>query len=400
MPTQYAAILRQLAQQINGLMAGYLRMLDDEFLFAAGTQVPKVATIFEINDRKVLPFGVNTVTLPELLALIAYRYGFTSIRHMGQGGYAIVIGHDPDHAFPQAEAPTDPELRRVIRFVPDHHVQNILARPDQRRPFDVLLDEHNEPIRDPAFPLILSDVFLLPRHTIKLVFHDAQGKIRQAGGSPAILHCQLLPEVIPLNASGLNQAMAQAAGLLLETVLASFGTHIADAHGGNGGVLLDAAGEPLRFTTPRPDGTLHTQYIPVVLDYGYYSEIGPKRLAAILAQHQVTPAQVAGIIAALPQAADLRALLDDAAQPLEARYAAVIAAAGCPRQAFGRLLYQVTPPAILPQLWLDQSEAQWRTTKEKNYPPLHDQARLNVLYPVYDEILFPQRIEEYHLTLT
>jgi hypothetical protein len=265
------------------------------------------------------------------------------------------------------------------------------------------LNAANEPIRDPAYPLLLSDLFLLPRHTTKLVFEDAEGNVIQAGGRPAILHCQLLPEVLPLNAAGIDQRMAVSAGDLLETALATLGAHVVDAHGGNGGVLVGQDGEPLRFTGPQPDGSVMAQYIPVVLDYGYYSTIGPKTLATVLVRNGVTAAMMRQTLqqAALSadQQAHLLTMLDDHSQPLEGRFAPIIKESGLDRRAFGRLLYDVQPPVFLPDIWIAPSEQQWRTTKEQSYPPLHDQARLITLYPAYDEILFPQRIEAYHFTL-
>lgn len=348
------ATLDHLTGQFSGVFNYYRRMLDDEFIFASAAQVPQAATIFDTAAGNRLYFGGQALTLAQILALIAYRYGFSSVRRVGHGGYAVVVGHDPAEAIPAD--PLDTDLRRVIRMVPDHHVQNVLGHADRPRPFDVRLDAHNEPIRDPNYPLLISDVFLLPRHTIRLVLVDGNGGVMQAGGWPAILHCQLLPEVVPLNDSRLDRRMALAAGEMLATALAALGVVVADAHGGNGGVLLGRSGDPLTFHDPVTD---QQQYFPVVLDYGYYAEIGPRTLSEVLAR------------------------------------AGVMATAADDRWQVARLLYQAH--LFRPEIWIDRSETRWKTVKEKSYPPLHHQSRL--IYPAFDEILFPQRIETYHIPI-
>lgn len=395
-----AVVHQRLTEQIGGLVGHYCRMLDDEFLFASAVQVPQVATIFDRMRRQALPFAGDTMTLPQLLALIAYRYGFTSIKPMGHGGYALVIGHHDD-AVPSPEQ----DLRRVLRFVPDHHVPDVTGQPDKPRSFDVRLNTADEPIREVAYPLLLSDLFLLPRHTTRLVFQNERGELIQAGGRPAILHCQLLPEVIALNQTGLNQEMARAAGELLEAALATLGVSVADAHGGNGGVLVGPDGQPMIFQRRREDGTQITRYVPVVLDYGYYAEIGPKTLASVLVRNQVTLPMMSSLLDGYarnlePSLRDtLQGLLRDDSLSVEARFAEIIQKCGLPRQTFGRLMYRVEPPILITQTWIDYSQRHWQTTKERSYPPLYDQSRLTTLYPAYDEILFPQRIEEYRFTL-
>lgn len=374
MPRRILPYLEDLSHQLGGIVAHYRRMLDDEFLFGAAMQVPQVATIFDGVDAHPLRFSAEDLSLIELLTLVTYRYGLESVRVMGHGGYAIVIGH--------AEANT--HQRRVVRFVPDHHVRSVVGERD----FDVRLDAHGEPLRDPDYPLLLSDLFLLPRHTTQLIFCDADGQPLQAAGYPAKLHCQLLPEVRAFEKPQLNRQMAQAAGRLLEAALATVGVSVADAHGGNGGALLGNDGEPLVVT--RPDGA--PSYIPIVLDYGYYAEIGAKRLAGLLVEFGIEVEHV-------------RAMLADKAPayappwfaPWEACLAQWIAESGASRQDFGRLLLHT--PALDPSLWIDLATHRWQTIKEKTYPPLQTQARLDHLYPSYDEVIFPQRIETYRFTL-
>lgn len=380
----------ELTDQLGGIFSAYQRMLDDEFMFASAMQVPQAATIFDIMAARVLPIGMNSVTFPELIALIAYRYGFRNVRRVGHGGYAVVFGHG-EH-MPGVRI----ELRRVLRLVPDHHVQDVMGNPDiPQRSFDVRVDKHNEPIRDPYYPLLLSDLFLLPRHTTKLIFLDIRGEPLQAGGKPAVLHCQLMPQVIPLNQpAGLDRKMADEAGDLLSVALASLGVSVSDAHTGNGGVLVDRDGEPLIFKRPLRDGTIKESYVPVVLDWGYYSEIGPRMLSQILASHGVTVQMVRALLDKHGRASDG---LDDESQPLHKRFERVIREADLGKREFGRLLYDVDMPIFTPEMWIRRSMHQWETIKEQTYPALHDQSRLNILYPTYHEILFPQRVEEYRL---
>lgn len=386
MPQPFSPVLSHLHHQIAGIMGYYQRMLDDEFLFASAAQVPQVITIFERIGTTLLPFNGGAITLPELLTLIAYRYGFNSIRTVGHGGYALVIGHDDDDLAARPEG----DIRRVLRFVPEHHVQDVTGNPDHQRAFDVRLGADNQPIRDPACPLILSDLFLLPRHTTRLAFYGHDGNLLQAGGYPAVMHCQLLPEVLPLNAAHVSRAVAEQAGDILETALASLGVSVADAHGGNGGLLLDSFGRPL---LRERDG--RSEMIPVVLDYGYYSEIGPQRLGGILARCGVPDAALRAVLEQAGRLADCVRWLDDPTLSAEQRYAEVIRHAALTTQTFGRLLHQVQPSVLSADLWLDHSAEHWRTIKERSYPPLQDQARLNVLYPVYDEMILPQHIEHY-----
>jgi hypothetical protein len=395
-------VLKRLAEQISGIFNSYRRLLDDEFAFHAGTQVPQVATIFDLLHDAPLDFKDAMMTLPEVVGATAYRHGFTGVKRIGHGGYAVVIGDDPRPGGLDLVERTalSRDKRRVIRLVPDHHVPDVLGDPDQPRPFDVRLDGDNEPIRDDDYPLLLSDIFLLPRHTTRLVFQDADGATMQAAGRPAILHCQLLPEVIALNDPELDRRKAEAAGDLLQVVLASLGVHVADAHGGNGGVLVGRKGQPLVLRTYPGDGTIREQYIPVVLDYGYYAEIGPKTLGVILARHGVTAAMVRDLIdRAGAGDGDLRAALDDDERPLADRLMTVIRESGLPRQSFGRLLYHVESTVIEPNLWITQSEQEWQTIKERSNPPLRDRRRLHRIYPSYDEIVFPQRVEEFEATL-
>lgn len=373
MPSRILPHLTALSQQISGIVAHYRRSLDDEFLFGSAAQIPQVATIFDRVGERPLHFSGENLSLTDLLTLIAFRYGFERVRVVGHGGYAVVLGN--------AETSTTPPQRRVLRLVPEHHVRDIVASGDSPREFDVRLDATGEPLRDPAYPLLLSDLLLLPRHTTRLVFHDATGTVVQAGGYPAVLHCQLLPEVRAFNGARLEQARTRAAGDLLEAALATVGVSVADAHGGNGGVLVGSDGQPITYDTPdRP-------YIPVVLDYGYYSAISPRALAGLLRRYDVTPAAVRARLAA--HRPDMEA--DDLAD--------LIDRSGLPRSWFGRLLLDSAAAKLNPALWIDRAEDQWRTIKERTYPPLQAQARLSRLYPDYDEVLFPQRIETYHFTV-
>lgn len=372
MPRQILPHLERLSRQIDGIISEYCRRLDDDFLFGAGAQIPQVATIFERVGSSPLYFSTEHLSLTELLTLIAYRYGFEAVQVVGYGGYAIVLGHD-------STAPTAHQQRRVLRLVPEHHVRDVVAHGDPLHPHNVRLDDTGEPIRDAQQPLLLSDLFLLPRHTTRLAFYQRDGRVVQAGGYPASLHCQLLPEVRAFNSPELDQRMARASGDLLEAALASLGVSVADAHGGNGGALLGPDGQPLVR-----DGL----YIPIVLDYGYYSQIEPQRLAALLLRYGLNREQLtAWWPARIPNDASPAALAHS------------ITTSGLPRKAFGRLLYQLQPTLIDAAVWIEQTMANWRTTKERVYPPLRAQSRLTRLYPSFDEVIFPQRIEEYSFTV-
>lgn len=404
MPEHIVPHLERLTRQINGIFSYYSRMLDDEFLFAAGAQVPQAATIFDATAGKAVSFSGGNLSIPYLIALIAYRYGFTGLERIGHGGYAVAFSHDSHSRqhHQQSALPDAHEVRRVLRLVPDHHVPDITGSPQQFRPFDVELDADNNPIRRSDYPLLLSDVFLLPRHTTRLVFHTDDGDIIPAGGRPAILHCQVLPQVIPLNSSDLNRQMAHEAGELLEIALATLGVRVADAHGGNGGVLVGMDGNPLLFSYRLPDGTPAQQYIPVVLDYGYYSQIEASRLADLLIYHGVTTAMMQETMDTHLHGAQhdgLRAILQDDHCPLKVRFSTIIAQSGLDRAIFGRILYRVEPPGLLPEIWIHRTQQVWETIKEQSYPPLNHQSRLETIYPAYDEMLFPQHIEEYHLPL-
>lgn len=397
-----AQSVQQLAKHIQGIFQYYQRLLDDEFAFAANVQVPQVATIFEAVAGRTLNFAGQELTLPELIALVAYRYGFMQVRRRGHGGYAVVLGHDPDSERITRFMNNRPaaEMRRVLRLVPDHHVQNVVGNALQpTRPFDVQLDDNNDPIRDPDYPLLLSDLFLLPRHTTKIVLHDDNGDVLQAGGRPAILHCQLLPEVIEMRDGRLDQQMAVEAGERLAAALATLGAAVADAHGGNGGVLVGPSGKPILRIGRGFDGKMARHYVPIVLDYGYYSTIGPRSLATLLLHYGVTVAMMNTALGmTLPHlAAPLQALLHDATLPLDERYRRVIAESKLRRSTFGRLLYYVDPPVVYRNMWIDHTQHHWDTIKTTNYPELRDQSRLRTLYPVYDERIFPQHIETYHL---
>ncbi len=393
MPRQILPHLEALSQQIHGVLSHYRRMLDDEFLFGSGAQMPQVATIFDRVADTPLRFSGEDLSLTDLLTLIAYRYGFEQIRIAGHGGYAIVLGHRTDSI-------TSSEQRRVMRLVPEHHVRDIIADSDTIREFDVRL--HNgDPVRDAEYPLLLSDLFLVPRHTTKLVFYNSDGSQLRAGGYPASLHCQLLPEVHPFNyqphqrQAKLNRPMAEDAGNLLEAALATLGVSVADAHGGNGGVLVDRDGQPMVHQMRLSDGTLREQYIPVVLDYGYYSRIGSRTLAGILVRHGVTFEMVAQCMLLHGRRRVQRR--DDT--PLIESIAQVIHETDLPRNLFGQLLYHVIPHRLDPFIWIDRADRHWQSAKEKTYPALKTQSRLSRLYPQYDEALFPQRIEEYEFTL-
>ncbi len=382
MPRKVLPRLESLLMQMNGIIGHYRQMLDDDFLFGSAAQVPQVATLFDRTWEHPLHFRGEDLHLAELLTLIAYRYGLESVRVVGHGGYAVVLGHrDPQ---PPGQQP------RVLRLVPEHHVRSILWSDQQRRPFDVRLDADNEPIRDPAYPLLLSDLFLLPRHTTKLVFCEADGRVAQAGGYPAILHCQVLPEVLPFNSADLNSVMVRESGDLLEAALATLGVSVADAHGGNGGALMRPDGQPIVRQPGAPEQRPH--YIPIVLDYGYYAQIGAQTLASLLVRYGVTEALVREQLpAATPHLGR--------GQPWEQRLAHAIAESGLKRSAFGRLLTLAQPHFLELSVWIDHAASQWQTAKEKTYPALRAQSRLSRLYPDYDEVLFPQRIEEYTFTL-
>lgn len=377
MPRQILPHLENLSAQMQGIISHYMRMLDDEFLHGAAMQIPQAATIFDRVFRHSLHFHGEDLTFTELLTLIAYRYGFEDVRILGHGGYAIVLGHRHE-GIPQGET-----QRRVLRLVPDHHVRDIIARPDNPHEFDVRLKDNREPLRDARYPLLLSDLFLMPRHTTKLVFCHEDGDVMQAGGYPAILHCQLLPEVRAFNQLEAHTTLVTAAKDLLQAALASLGVGVADAHGGNGGVLIGSDGQPVLH-----DAQGVPTYIPVVLDYGYYSRIGARSLATILTEAGVTRPMVASI----PSVASV------APQPGESLVAYLTRAieqSGAPRSHFGRLLYQARPGFLNASIWIDRTEHLWKTTKERAYPPLRAQSRLERLYPNYDEVIFPQRIEEY-----
>ncbi|MCA9915114.1 MAG: hypothetical protein KC496_17285 [Anaerolineae bacterium] len=376
MPRQILPHLESLLQQISGIVLLYQSMLDDDFLFGSAAQVPQVATIFDRVNGHTLHFGGEEVTLTELLTLIAYRYGFEDVRVIGHGGYAIVLGH-------REKILSQGSQRRVLRLVPDHHVRNILAHGETIRHFDVRLDADNEPIRDEDYPLILSDLFLMPRHTTKLVFREEDGSIAQAGGYPAILHCQILPEVRPFNSTEIDRGLAQQAGELLEAALATLGVSVADAHGGNGGALVGFDGKPiLRMDQANKEPC----YIPVVLDYGYYSQIGTRTLAQLLIRYGITPEDIRKHLSFSPLAST---------QSWQQSLTQFIDNSTLPRSAFGRLLLDARPDILDVHVWIEMAAHHWRTAKEKNYPALQAQSRLARLYPDYDEVLFPQRIEEY-----
>ncbi|MEO0597868.1 MAG: hypothetical protein AAF126_17290 [Chloroflexota bacterium] len=383
-----------LSQQLQGMISRYRIMLDDEFVFGSGAQMPQVATILDRAGDTWLRFKTEQVTLTEMLTLIAYRYGFESLRQMGHGGYAIVMTHAQTFSV-KTEA-----QRRVFRLVPDHHVRDVLRNPADPRPYDVELDANNEPIRHPDYPLILSDLFLLPRHTTKLIFHERNGKVAQAGGYRALLHCQLLPEVRALNSIGLDTQKAKDAGNLLEMALATLGVAVADAHGGNGGVLLNRAGDPLTFDIPQADGTTEAHYIPVVLDFGYYSTIGSKRLARVLENYGVTPTMMHDCLRQQGYEPDIPTEIDlSNSETVQAHYIDLIEKTDIPRHLLGRLLYHTQPQVLYPKMWIEYAEHHWETTKEHHYPALDAQSHLVGLYPQYDEVVFPQKIEEYHFIL-
>jgi len=359
MPRRILPHLDTLHSQMRSILNMYQRMLDDEFLFAAAVQVPQVAVIFDQAGEKPLSFRGEILSLAEILTLVAYRYGFDSVRRVGQGGYAVVLGN---------KTISVDQPRRVLRLVPEHHVRNVVADSQPPHEFDVRLDAEQEPIRDPAYPLLLSDLFLLPRHTTRLVFRQADGEIATAAGHPAILHCQLLPEMKPLNGDGLNRQMAQQAGDLLEAALATLGVSVADAHGGNGGVLIGEDGEPIVHAVTEND----QHYIPLVIDYGYYSSIGARKLAQLLLHYAATDPNMPSSQSTL---ADMISQADQS-----------------PGQ-FGRRLH--TASVVEPRTWIMPAEHRWQTVKEQTYPALRAQSRLSQLYPDYDEVLFPQRIETY-----
>lgn len=386
MPRRILPHLEGLSNQIQAIISHYTRMLDDDFLFASATQVPQVATIFDRIAGQLLHFRGEDLTLTELLTLIAYRYGLPAVRIIGHGGYAIVLGHRDDAAIP------DHSQRRVLRLVPEHHVRDVTGQSGASRDFDVRLSADGVPLRDPQYPLLLSDLFLLPRHTTRLVFQDRDGKTLMAGGYPAILHCQLLPEVRAFNQPKAEPKRTNAAGELLQDALVTLGVSVADAHGGNGGVLLGADNMPMWY--PLPGHTDHGTYIPVVIDYGYYSQIGIKTLADALIRNGITREMLVRFLA---QAAPHVSTGHDEALPDFLTRA--ISESGLPRHYFGRMLYELRPHDLNPHIWIEGAEHRWQTVKERAYPPLQAQARLARLYPNYDEIIFPQRIEEYTFTI-
>lgn len=379
MPRQILPKIENLSQQVQGILSRYQWMLDDDFLFADGAQIPQVATIFDRMANQALQFQGDDVSLSELLTLVAYRYDLDDIHVVGHGGYAIVIGNRDISQSP-----------RVMRLVPEHHVRNIVVESDNAPDFEVRLDDEREPIRDATYPLILSDLFMMPRHTTKLIFQTADGKPVQAGGYPASLHCQLLPRVHPFNQPGLDQQLARQSGELLALALASLGVSVADAHGGNGGVLMDADGQPIFHTTRQSDGTLISQYIPVVIDYGYYSRIGTRTLAEMLIKSGVTHAQVQSCL--LQHAPNTR--VEDRQLSVDS-LATIMDQSGLSPAIFGRLLYDILPARLNPLMWINHATHHWQTAKERTYPPLKTRSRLARLYPEFDEVVFPQRIEEY-----
>lgn len=385
MPRRILPHLETLSTQLHSILSHYRNMLDDEFLFGAAIQVPQVATIFDRVWNNSLRFGGEDLSFIELLTLIVYRYGFEEVQLMGHGGYAIVLGHKADQSASQHQ-------RRVLRLVPEHHVRNIVAQSETDNEFDVRLDDNGEPVRNTDYPLLLSDLFLMPRHTTKLVFREANGEVAQAGGYPASLHCQLLPEARAFNKPQINQRIAKDSGNLLEAALATLGVSVADAHGGNGGGLIGNDGQPLIHQIADQAETQH--YIPVVLDYGYYAQIGARTLASILVRFGVTEKIVYTHLDIHAQ----NVITENANTWLEC-LTEIIAQSGLPRSAFGQLLYHVPSSFLNPYIWIDPAEHHWKTTKEKTYPPLQAQSRLQHLYPDYDEVIFPQRIEEYNFTL-
>ncbi len=372
MPRRILPHLVGLSNQMQGIVSHYRRLLDDEFLFGAAVQIPHVATIFDRVGDKNLHFSGEDVSFVELLTLIAYRYGFENVQLVGQGGYALVLGHKERQ-----------HLRRVLRLVPEHHVRDIVARTTPPRSFDVRLDGDGEPIRDPDYPLLLSDLFLMPRHTTKLVFWESDDAVMQAGGYPASLHAQLLPEVCAFSSINLDQRMAQRAGDLLEVALATLGVSVADAHGGNGGVLV---GEGGRHVVAH-DGNGETDYVPVVLDFGYYAQIGARTLARLLIRYGVTDETLRTHVP-VPVPAGVATDVDPLAE--------VIEQGTVPRHTFGRLLYHLPAARLNPSMWIKPAQDHWHTTKEQTYPSLLAQSRLAYLYPDYDEVSFPQRIEAYN----
>jgi len=130
--------------------------------------------------------------------------------------------------------------------------------------------------------------------------------------------------------------------------------------------------------------------VPIVLDYGYYSRISPKHLAEVLVRNGVTVDLIQRIA---PEYAPTDA------RPLTAHLAEIIAQSDQPRAYFGRWLYQVEPAVLDPHMWINRSKQQWETVKERAYPTLREQSRLSRLYPDYDEVIFPQRIETYTFTI-
>jgi len=381
MPRHILPHLSTLSMQINGIINYYIRLLDDEFLFGSAGQVPQVATIFDQVIKHRLYFGGEYVALTDLLTLIAYRYGLTTAKIMGHGGYALVLGH------PQANPSVGETQHRVMRMVPEHHVRDVTGEADIFREFDVQLTDDGTPIRDPDYPLLLSDLLLMPRHTTRLIFHNANGRPLLAAGYPAMMHCQLLPEVRAFNQLKADRGKVKQSGDLLEAALATLGVSVADAHGGNGGVLIGGDGGPVTFQPTEDDEPI---FIPIVLDYGYYSQISPKQLADILVRHGVDAAIIKARVPNFTYNPD---------EPLKDQLRQVIAASERPRAYFGRWLYHLDPPLIDPTMWINRSKQHWETVKERTYPALREQSRLSRLYPDYDEVVFPQRIESYTFTI-
>jgi len=377
MPSQILPHLSDLSAQIDGIIRYYIRLLDDEFLFGSGGQVPQAATIFDRMIKHRLYFSGDHLTLTELLTLTAYRYGLSTVKVMGHGGYALVLGH------PQADVPLHDSQHRVMRLVPEHHVRDVTVHGDQSREFDVRLDADGTPIRHPEYPLLLSDLFLMPRHTTRLIFRNANGQNVIAGGYPSILHCQLLPEVRAFNDLKADRSKIQQSGELLEAALATLGVSVADAHGGNGGVLIGADGEPVMFQ-PTPDS--EPIFIPIVLDYGYYSRISAGRLADVLVRHGVTGEMANRLAPEHPYTGETS---------LRDHLKHLIETSDHPPAHFGRWLFHVEPAFLDPHIWVNRSKRQWHTIKERTYPSLRAQSRLSRLYPDYDEVIFPQRIETY-----
>ena len=75
MPRQILPHLEALSQQIHGVLSHYRRMLDDEFLFGAGAQMPQVACTILIGRYAMERYAadIDGTTLAERVRAVYER---------------------------------------------------------------------------------------------------------------------------------------------------------------------------------------------------------------------------------------------------------------------------------------------------------------------------------------